>query len=64
MIIRSEADIAKVANFNDRREIRNFIRYLRLWPHHGFDMLHRPRWQKYLGLTPAEAAAMTTKKVM
>ena len=40
---------------NDRRELRNFQRFLRLWPHHGFDMLYRPRWQKYLGLTPEEA---------
>jgi hypothetical protein len=51
------------ASANDRRELRNFRRFLRLWPHHGFDMLHRPRWQKYLGLTAQEAAAMTDKPI-
>ena len=55
MIISSEADIAKVSNLSDRRELRNFQRFLRLWPSHGFDMLERPRWRKYLGITPAEA---------
>lgn len=58
MIINSEADIAKIADQNDRRELRNFQRFLRLWPTHGFDMLQRPRWQRYLGVTPAEAATL------
>lgn len=43
---------------NDRRELRNFQRFLRLWPIHGFDMLARPRWQKYLGVDEREAAAL------
>ena len=54
MIISSEADIAKVPSLQDRRELRNFQRWLRLWPHHAFDMIQRPRWQKYLGLSPEE----------
>jgi hypothetical protein len=41
---------------DDRRELRNFQRFLRLWPTHGFDMWNRPRWQKYLGLSNAEVA--------
>jgi len=57
MIITSEADIAKVPSPQDRRELRNFQRWLRLWPHHGFDMIQRPRWQKYLGLSPEEVEA-------
>jgi hypothetical protein len=57
MIVGSEADIAKVPDAGDRRELRNFGRFLRLWPHHSFDMLQRPRWQKYLGLDAEEVAA-------
>lgn len=60
MIISSEADIAKVPSPQDRRELRNFQRWLRLWPHHAFDMIQRPRWQKYLGLTPEEVAAFNS----
>lgn len=58
MIITSEADIAKVASLNDRRELRNFTRFLRLWPHHSFDMINRPRWQKYLGFSAEEVVAI------
>lgn len=58
MIISSEADIAKVASLNDRRELRNFQRWLRLWPHHAYDMVQRPRWQKYLGFAPEEVGAI------
>lgn len=43
MIITCEADIAKVPSPQDRRELRNFQRWLRLWPHHGFDMIQRRR---------------------
>lgn len=57
MIITGEADIAKVPSPQDRRELRNFQRWLRLWPHHGFDMIQRQRWQKYLGLSPEEVEA-------
>lgn len=57
MIITGEQDIAKVPSPADRRELRNFQRWLRLWPHHGFDMIQRPRWQKYLGLTSEEVEA-------
>lgn len=46
---------------NDRREIRNFRRFIALWPTHGFEMVQRPRWQKYLALTPEEAAGMTNQ---
>lgn len=60
MIITNEADIAKVGNRNDRRELRNFARFLRLWPHHSFDMINRPRWQKYLGLSSEEVEAINT----
>lgn len=59
MIITSEADIARVADKGDRREMRNFMRFLRLWPAHSFEMVQRPRWQKYLGLSTEEAVAMT-----
>ena len=58
MIINGEADIAKIANANDRRELRNFARFLKLWPLHGFDMIQRQRWQKYLGFTPEEVTAI------
>lgn len=54
----SEADIAKVSSRADRCELRNFQRFLKLYPLHGFDMLHRPRWQKYLGISEQEAEAM------
>lgn len=58
MIITSEADIQKVASLSDRRELRNFTRFLRLWPVHGFDMIQRPRWKKYLGFTDEEVEAI------
>lgn len=58
MIISGESDIAKLASRKDRREIRNYMRFLRLWPVHGFDMLERPRWQKYLGVSPQEATSL------
>lgn len=61
MIISGEADVKRVRHLKDRREIRNYMRFLRLWPIHGFDMLHRPRWQKYLGLSPSEATKMATR---
>ena len=57
-VFASEADIARVPSMQDRRELRNFQRFLRLWPHHGFDMLARPRWQKYLAITVDEAAVL------
>ncbi len=57
-VFSSEADIARVSSLQDRRELRNFHRFLKLWPHHGFDMLVRPRWQKYLAINAAEAAAL------
>lgn len=56
-VIMSEADIARVPSPKDRRELRNFARFLRVWPHHSFDMIQRPRWQKYLGLAPEEVEA-------
>lgn len=56
-IITGEADIAKVPSPQDRRELRNFGRFLRMWPHHSFDMIQKPRWQKYLGLDAEEVAA-------
>lgn len=43
---------------NDMKELRNFRRFLRLWPAYGYDMIQRPRWQKYLGLTSEEAATL------
>lgn len=58
MIITSEADIQKAGSLHDRRELRNFARFLRLWPAHGFDMIQRPRWKKYLGLTDDEVEAI------
>lgn len=58
MIVGSEADIQKVSDMGDRRELRNFMRFLRLWPVHGFDMLERPRWQKYLGISQSEATVL------
>jgi hypothetical protein len=54
----SEADIALVQGATDRKELRNFARFLKLWPIHGYDMLHRPRWQKYLAISPDEAAVL------
>jgi hypothetical protein len=55
-VFHTEADIARVPSAQDRRELRNFQRFLKLWPHHGFDMLARPRWQKYLAISETEAA--------
>ena len=57
MIIGGEADIAKIPDMKDRREVRNFRRWLKLWPHHSFDMIQRPRWQRYLGLNREEVSA-------
>jgi hypothetical protein len=42
---------------NDRRELRNFRRFLRLWPTRGFDMLQSDRWREYLHMTEDEARA-------
>lgn len=39
----------------DRREIRNFQRFLALKARHYQRMLLRPRWQKYLNITLEEA---------
>ena len=39
----------------DRREVRNFQRFLRLLPRYELRMLQRPRWQRYLGLAGDEA---------
>jgi hypothetical protein len=58
MIIASEADIAKIPSAADRRELRNFRRFLRLWPHFSFDMVQRPRWQSYLGFNAEEVLAI------
>lgn len=60
MIVGGEACIKKVADLSDRRELRNFMRFLRLWPHHSFDMIQRPRWQRYLGLSATEVEAMNS----
>jgi hypothetical protein len=35
--------------------MRNFARFLKLYPTHKLRMLDNPRWQKYLNLTDAEA---------
>lgn len=56
-VITGEADIAKLPSAQDRRELRNFGRFLKLWPHHSFDMIQRPRWQRYLGLDATEVEA-------
>lgn len=56
-VFTSEADIAKVDSLVDRRELRNYMRFLKLWPVHKFTMLQRPRWQKYLAITSDEAKA-------
>lgn len=42
----------------DRRELRNFQRFLALWPHHKLRMLASPRFQKYLGISPEMAHRM------
>lgn len=39
----------------DKREFRNFERFLRLSVRHLPEMMTRPRWQKYLNVTPREA---------
>jgi len=45
----------EIKSKQDRREVRNFQRFLRLLPRYELRMLQRPRWQKYLGLTSQEA---------
>lgn len=45
----------------DRREVRNFIRFLKLWPKHKGRMVERPMWQRYLGLGPLEVRLMKAK---
>lgn len=42
-------------SFKDKLEIRNFARFLKLYPTYKLRMLNSPRWQKYLNLTNAEA---------
>jgi hypothetical protein len=44
-----------VLSSRDRRELRNFERFLRFRRTHLATMMTRPRWQKYLNLTPQEA---------
>jgi len=34
----------------DKREVRNFQRFLKLWPKYKEEMFKRPFWKKYLGL--------------
>lgn len=55
-------DISKLSA-KDRRELRNFARFTKLWPIYGFDMIQRPAWQRYLNLTPAEAKQMAAKPI-
>ena len=43
---------------SDRRELRNFRRFLALKDRYLPKMLTRPRWQRYLGLTPEEAQTL------
>lgn len=45
-------------SLNDRRELRNFQRFLRLKERFLPKMLTRERWQRYLGLSPEEARRM------
>lgn len=49
----------------DRRELRNFSRFLKLkdagWL---FDMLERPRWLRYMGLTPEEAKTVRGSDIL
>lgn len=40
---------------NDAREVRNFKRFIKLWPKFKEEMLKRPKWRKYLGLTDSYA---------
>ena len=54
MIVGIDADLSMLT-LAERREIRNFQRYLRLLPRHRLRMLQRPRWQRYLGVTQQEA---------
>lgn len=39
----------------DRRELRNFRRFLRLWPRFHQRMLVRPVWLRYLNINECEA---------
>lgn len=42
-------------SLDDRRELRNWHRFLRLWPKHKLRMLQRERWKRYLVLSEREA---------
>jgi hypothetical protein len=42
-------------SFKDKLEMRNFARFLKLYPVYKLRMLDSPRWQRYLNLTDAEA---------
>jgi hypothetical protein len=64
LIIKTEADVKRVSLACDRREIRNFMRFCRLWPIHGYDMLQRPRWRCYMNVTEEEARKMTQKPIV
>jgi hypothetical protein len=57
-MIVSKDNLHLIENAGDRREVRNFQRFLALWPHHRQKMLTRPRWQRYLNVTPEEAQRM------
>jgi hypothetical protein len=58
-MIVSKDNIHLVKDATDRREIRNYMRFLRLWPKYKLPMLARIRWQRYLNLTPQEAMALS-----
>jgi hypothetical protein len=58
-MIVSKENLHLVENPTDRREIRNYMRFLRLWPKHKLTMLQRISWQRYLNLTPQEALALS-----
>jgi len=54
LIVTAE-NLSAIALKNDRCEVRNYLRFLRLYPRYRLRMLASPRWQKYLNITPAEA---------
>jgi hypothetical protein len=49
--MRTEKPLTK----HDKREVKNFQRFLAFWPKYKLRMLTRPIWQRYLHLSNVEA---------
>jgi hypothetical protein len=54
-MIVDEKQVLGIKDAKTRREMRNYMRFVALWPKHKARMVYRPRWYPYFG--PSHEAA-------